>query len=325
MLKYQLKLEKEDERINKFLGDETNFRRRSNSISALDAQSDKSINDDNDKIKVKSKESRISPKNQKNGVFPKNGSNSSSLKTSPSSLQKQKNNSPEQEKLQKDDRKRRQTFRFIVESDKKLSRKLITTNVIPVSSSILYFYKGTKSIDEEKTNNSASNIDEFSDFIKNRRTTIMPLARKKSNLKFDKKEKIIFPGIEEKKEEEEHEDLKMIFNKSVDDIEIRRKSVKSVKGKTSKTLSSNLKEHFDGDDNDFDRMEEVFHKPQDVSRIDPYFGELFEDQEERLKKISPFGGLNTWKTFKMIGIYNNKISKKRRRFETGTICNPTYQ
>jgi len=41
---------------------------------------------------------------------------------------------------------------------------------------------------------------------------------------------------------------------------------------------------------------------------DKYFGELFDEQSDRLRKISPYGNLKTWKIFKIIGIYNIVIN-----------------
>ncbi len=73
-------------------------------------------------------------------------------------------------------------------------------------------------------------------------------------------------------------------------------------------------DHLDKDDNtinyvrdtdeDFDPTEEIFHDSHDENH-DLFFGELFDNQTERLRKISPFGHLSTWRLFKMIGIILN--------------------
>jgi len=143
------------------------------------------------------------------------------------------------------------------------------------------------------------------DFIKNRRTTIMPLANKKSNLKLDKSEK---KGAFNEKDE-------INFFKSQNDSredEIKGRGFTSlVNMRGSSFCEKKVKNKIfkiDVEDEE-EPIEEVFNKSISDNKHDPYFGELLVDQTERLRSLSPFGHLATWKIFKMIGItYINIIT-----------------
>lgn len=65
----------------------------------------------------------------------------------------------------------------------------------------------------------------------------------------------------------------------------------------------------------------------DIKKI---FGELLDEQVERVRKTSPFGNFKTWKICKIIGNDINTLinkllisySQKRRRFNTRAVCYP---
>jgi phosphatidylinositol 4-kinase len=118
----------------------------------------------------------------------------------------------------------------------------------------------------DKSNENKKIID---DFLKYRRTTIMPLAKNKSNLILDKKER----------------------NK-INENEISIDTNININIKKEKKSILNENEEIE------EEIEEVYQRVS--NNIDPFFGELFENQTERLRSISPFGKLNSWKLFKMI-------------------------
>jgi len=154
------------------------------------------------------------------------------------------------------------------------------------------------------------------DFLKNRRTTLMPSSHRNFKLEKSSKKNNLFE-IDEK--------LNLSnFNKSQNDIEEkivlkthRERYHISIENKDTDNKDNKIEEKekivrksnflnnepYEEDINP-EPMEEIFKSSCSEKKIDPYFGELFQDQSERLRKISPFGKLETWKIFKMIGIVN---------------------
>ncbi len=175
--------------------------------------------------------------------------------------------------------------------------------------------KDVEEVDEEDESlkrNSFVKIKKIDDYVKKRATLVVPKS-KMSEHRITSKNNKISKDDNDIKNNMSHDHLQAMVisqdfskNSKIDEVNSKIEEVEEDKSMASddiklKETKTNIKNESQDDQpveiivSNFLRQSEV------IQGNDKYFGELIEEQEERLRKVSPYGNLNTWKIVRLIG------------------------